>query len=298
MKSIKKIGTAIASVALIATWAHAKKRAPGEDISNMIIEGENRLQVHGNIPELAWNVDAYKDVPETLRDYAILGELKSPSISQPPLTLPAKSTSQKAASPWLHDIYEPPVLTLNFKGEKDVLKPKWIFVVRDSQGKPFYELNKTGAIPETLTWNGIGNNGKTLRVGFDYTYLMTIIDQAGNPKRFAGKAFRLNNFRFTRGGRTTTMFNPDSLFTERASLKFSDVGRSNLTEVKDYLRNRWSEKIDVIAYDVDLKFALSRAKVIRDYLVNSLDFPQDRVTAQGLTTIQGDGYKHVDIITK
>lgn len=298
MKLIKTFGTVTIAVSLVATLAYAKKKAVGEDISNMIIEGENRLQIHGTVPEMAWDVDAYKDVPETLRDYSTLSQLKSPSISQPPLTLPVRTTTQKAASPWLHDIYEAPVLTLNFKLEKEIHKPKWIFAVKDSQGKAFYEINKVGALPETITWDGFGNNGKPLRVGFDYTYLMTIIDEAGNPKRFAGKAFRLNSFRFEKSGHTNMIFNPDGLFSDRTSLKFSDIGRSNMIEVKDYLRNRWGEKVEVVAYDVDPKFALSRAKTIREFLVNSLDIPQDRITAQGLSLSQGDGYKHVDIVTK
>jgi hypothetical protein len=298
MNVIKKCFLSVTLVSLVAGLSDAKKKGTGEDISNMIIEGENRLRVHGSVPEIAWEVDAYKDVPEALRDYVLLGELKSPSISQPPLTLPSKSVTQKAASPWLDDIYEAPVLTLSFKSESAVPKPKWIFLVKDSHGKPFYEVNRTGKLPDQITWGGFGNNGKPLRVGFDYSYLMTIIDEAGNPKRFAGKPFRLNSFRFVRGGRTVTMFNPDSLFTDASSLRFSDIGRSSMIEVKDYLRNHYGEKVDVVAYDSEPKFALSRAKVVRTFLINSLDIPEDKVTAQGLPLNQGDGYKHVDIIAK
>lgn len=298
MKDMKKILMALTLVAVTAGISEAKKKGTGEDISNMIIEGENRLQVHGKVPELSWEVDAYKDVPEALRDYVLLGELKSPSISQPPLTLPGKSMTPKAASPWLHDIYEAPILTLNFKMEKEVLRPKWIFVVKDSHGKPFYEIHKTGKIPEQITWNGFGSNGRIMHVGFDYSYLMTIIDEAGNPKRFAGKPFRLNSLRYNRGGKTVTMFNTDSLFTDRSSLRFSDIGRSSMVEVKDFLRNRFEDKVEVVIYDDDAKFGSARAKVIRDYLIKSLDLPEDRVSAQGLPSSQGDGYKHVDIITK
>lgn len=298
MNTLKKIFLTAGILSLIAGASEAKKKGTGEDISNMIIEGENRLKVHGTVPETAWEVDAYKDVPEALRDYVLLGELKSPSISQPPLTLPSKSVTQKGASPWLDDIYEAPILTLSFKTEKEVLKPKWVFVVKDSNGKAFYEINKTGKLPDTITWNGFGTNGKPLHVGFDYSYLMTIIDEAGNPKRFAGKPFRLNSFRFNKGGRTVTMFNPDSLFTDNSSLRFSDIGRSSMVEVKDHLRTHYGEKIEVIAYDNEIKFATSRAKVVREFLINSLDIPEDRVSFQGLPLTQGDGYKHVDIIAK
>ena len=298
MEIIKKSVMAMTLLCLAAGIGEAKKKSTGEDISNMIIEGENRLQVHGQIPELSWNVDAYRDVPEALRDYVLLGELKSPSINQPPLTLPSKSTLQKTATPWLHDIYEAPILTLNFKSETQVLKPKWVFVVKDSHGKPFYEINKASKLPEQIVWDGVGSNGKPLHVGFDYSYLMTIIDEAGNPKRFAGKPFRLNSFRFEKGGKVVTMLNPNSIFTERSSLRFSDIGRTTMIEIKDFLRNRYGGKIEIVSYDDDAKFGLSRAKIIRDFLVSSLDIPADKVTAQGLSISQGDGYKHVDIVAK
>src|ERR1043166_8330717 len=68
---------------LIAPSAQAKKKTVGEDISNMIIQGQDRLTVHGTVPEMSWEVEAYKDVHAAVRDYVLLGELKSPSISQP-----------------------------------------------------------------------------------------------------------------------------------------------------------------------------------------------------------------------
>ena len=56
-----------------------------------------------------------------------------------------------------------------------------------------------------------------------------------------------------------------------------------MIEVKDFLRTRYGKKVNVSVYDRDSKFAVARAKVIRKFIVESLDYPEDKITAQGLS---------------
>jgi len=298
MKSTEKLSAILLVLLFSAAGAAQAKKLKGEDISNMIIEGENRLQVHAPPSEYNWPVDVYKDVPATLRDPSILGALKSPSISQPPITIPKMSLSEKTASPWYNEIYEPPIITMKLRGGDEKKKAQWAFLVKDSHGNVFYQQKKRGALPPELVWSGVGSGGHLLKVGYDYSYSLSIIDEAGNPQREAGKPFRLNSFRYNKGLKTITSVNPDVLFADRSSLKFSNGGFGTLTEVKDHLRSHYGQKIEVVTYDDDQKFALARSKAVGDFLAKSLDIPPSRITPQGYPQRQGDGYKHVDIIAK
>ncbi len=270
----------------------------GDDISNMIIEGENRLKARAQIPEKDLDVNVYTGIPDLLRDNSLLNELKPPAVNKPPVTLPVKSLSSKTASPWLNGIYEAPVLTLTFKPQKDVGQTQYVFLVKDSHGRTFHEVKEKGTLPEMIQWDGVGGGGKPLHVGDDYTYSMSIIDEAGNPQRFAGKPFRLDSFRYPRSGRVVTALNPGALFAELSSLKLSAEGQNYLMEIKDHLRSRYGTKVVVVCYDEEMKFAMSRSNVVRDFLIRSLNLPEDKIVAQAMPKTQGDGYKHVDIIAE
>ncbi len=94
--------------------AQARKMM-GDNLSDMIIQGENRLSVHPGVDEVRWSVNVYRDIPDLVRENSWISQFQPPSIQTPPVALPERSRSVKTASPWLERIFEPPVLTLAFK---------------------------------------------------------------------------------------------------------------------------------------------------------------------------------------
>ena len=277
----------------------AKKKG-AEDLSNMIIQGENRLRVEPKVPAVDWDPMIYRDVQGVLQDYALIGELTPPSIEEPPVVLPEKSATAKAASPWLERIHEPPILFLGFKVPEDAAKSpsEWAFLVKDSNGQVFYELKGKKALPKEVVWEGFSGKNEPLHVGYDYSYSFSSTDEGGNPHRYAGKPFRIDAFRHGRSGRSVASFQPEVLFEGRSSLKISKDGTDYLTEAKDFLRGRYGSKIEVACYEEDAKFAQFRARTIRDFLLKALDLAEDLITAEGFPIAKGGGYRHVDVIAK
>src|SRR5262245_21795594 len=87
-----------------------------DDLSNMIIKGENRLQVKPEPPAADMKPNLYRDLENHFKNYAALSDLKPPSLVQPPISfLATESHSQKTAKPWLDEIREAPVLALHFR---------------------------------------------------------------------------------------------------------------------------------------------------------------------------------------
>jgi hypothetical protein len=270
------------------------RKMTGSDLSQLIIQGENRLNYGARAQQVAWEPSVYREMQDMWKDYSQLAQFQPPAIEKPPVKYPARLNSWKTASPWLERIYAPPLLTLVFK-ESKVQKQKWAFLVKDSQGKTFYEQKKTGALPKNIAWSGTGSGGEPLRVGYDYSYSFSAMDEAGNPQRHSGQSFRVESFETAKSGRRQIGFQPEALFENPTSLKLSNDGRAFLTEVKDKLRPSYGFSVDVAVYEEDVKFATGRAMVVRDFLRKSLDWPEDKVTAQGLSLKEGKGYRHVDI---
>ncbi|OVE78068.1 hypothetical protein BVX98_01450 [bacterium F11] len=298
MKRIWIMGLTLIFIGIWNASLEARKM-DGDDLSNLIIEGENRLKVHGDIPPLNWTPNIYKDLPNIFQNSDIVSDLKAPALSKPALSLPRGSRSTKTASPWLDRIYEPPVLTLTTKPSKTVdKKVNWIFRVKDSQGKLFFEKKKKSILPRKIEWDGFGKKKTPIQVGYDYSYMLSIIDEAGNPQRYAGSPFNMKSFRYRKGGKSITMLHPESVFLNASSFKFSKNGVRFLTEIKDFIRRRFGKTIEITLYDRDLKFGMARATNIARFFIKALEYPEDRIEIQALPPSQGQGYRYVEIVAK
>ncbi|OGR84310.1 MAG: hypothetical protein A2901_03115 [Elusimicrobia bacterium RIFCSPLOWO2_01_FULL_54_10] len=295
----KKAG--IVSLLILATALAAQrgfaKTASGENISNMVIEGENRLRVHPIVPPTPWSPNPFRETLDILKEHSVASAFNAPALARPPVVFPAKTMSGKPASPWLNRIFDSPVITLRLKTPQDDRKVDSTFLVKDSAGKTFYEKKTSGKMPSEMAWDGFADSGEPLRVGFDYTHSYLIVDEAGNPHRFAGKSFRLDAFRFKAGGNTVIALNPDTLFLDRSSFKLSRDGADYLTEIKDYVRSGYGRELEIKTYHDDQKFALARSNAMREFLLRVLELPENKISSAGLPLAAGQ-YRHAEVILK
>ncbi len=290
--------TMIACIALALGGNARAKEMKGDDISDLLITGENRLRVSAPPVDVAWAPEIYRDVAPAMRDEALIASLKTPTVSDPPLTFPKKSASTKTASPWLRSVLQAPILTMDIKPSAEKKKVDWVFLVKDSNGQPFYERRESGNLPEKIEWDGFGKAGTPLSVGRDYAYTLSIVDEAGNPQRLSGKPFAVPAFRYSKGGQMVTAVEPEMLFDEAASARLSKDGQRTLTEIQDTLRNQFNKKIEVIVYEPDQKFALARSNAVAQRLVEAFEYDASRVEAKAGKLKGSEGYRHVEIIAK
>src|SRR5262245_40676672 len=106
MKTLKTLVIAVSAGLVFASAVSAKptRKAKTDDLSDLLIQGENRLRVSAPRVDVAWAADIYKDVPSLITDEALVGSLKTPTVDQPPVTFPSRLISEKTASPWLDTI--------------------------------------------------------------------------------------------------------------------------------------------------------------------------------------------------
>src|SRR4051812_23818016 len=79
----------------------APKKMKSDDLSNMLIEGENRLRVKEKAPDDGFAPDKYKDISAMVTDESLLLAFRPPAINEPPIAYPQKLNSHKTATAWL-----------------------------------------------------------------------------------------------------------------------------------------------------------------------------------------------------
>lgn len=162
------------------------------DFKTMTIEGEDRVHVDVERPELQLDLDASKVHGLESGTAADVLNRVSPDLTTKYLALSATQPTPYLGRPWLRQFATGPVARFqpNVKGVE-----RWKLVVADSKGELVRTFEGKGDPPKELTWDGRTQNGKLVTPGLTYSYYMEAFDKAGNKRNFVGEGFKVSAYR-------------------------------------------------------------------------------------------------------
>lgn len=162
------------------------------DFKTMTIEGEDRVHVDVERPELQLDLDPSKvHGLESGTAGDVLNRV-SPDLTTKYLALSATQPTPYLGRPWLRQFATGPVARFqpNVKGVE-----RWKLVVADSKGELVRTFDGKGDPPKEITWDGRTQNGKLVTPGLTYSYYMEAFDKAGNKRNFVGAGFKVSAYR-------------------------------------------------------------------------------------------------------
>ena len=194
VKSVTKTVTGSASDAEDSKEGNMTLRAGKDrtDFKSMTIEGEDRVQVEVERPELALELDTDKVPGLESGGAADVMNRVAPDLTTAYLGLSSQLPSPYVGRPWLRQFVSGPVARFqpNVKGVE-----RWKLVVLDSKGEVVRTYEGKGDAPKDLTWDGRSQNGTLVTPGLTYSYYFEAFDKAGNKRNFVGEGFKVSAYR-------------------------------------------------------------------------------------------------------
>jgi hypothetical protein len=164
----------------------------GTVFRSLTVEGENRVQIRFERPDLAVDID-----PSTAPglDWGTPMDVLNRTV--PDLTGPLLETSRAMPSPygprpWVTAYRTGSVAEFTFAME-DV--DRWNLTVVDSRGTEVARFQGRKNPPERLAWDGRQLDGSPALPGLTYSYVLEAFDKAGNRRRFVGEGFGIEAYR-------------------------------------------------------------------------------------------------------
>jgi len=166
--------------------------AQGTLFESLEIEGEDRIRIEFERPELILNLDS--ESAGGLEWQSIQDVLDHPGVSlvTPLLNQTAGLRRQCFARPWLNQFSAKGVARFCPRVEG---VEKWRLMVADSKGITVAAFEGEGKPPKEIVWDGRSLEGKPVPPGLTYSYVLEAFDRAGNKKNFLGDAFELPAYR-------------------------------------------------------------------------------------------------------
>jgi hypothetical protein len=162
------------------------------DFRSMTIEGEDRVQVEVERPELALELDAEKVPGLESGGAADVMNRVAPDLTTSYLGISSQLPSPYVGRPWLRQFVSGPVARFqpNVKGVE-----RWKLVVLDSKGEVVRTYEGKGDAPKEISWDGRSQGGTLVTPGLTYSYYFEAFDKAGNKRNFVGEGFKVSAYR-------------------------------------------------------------------------------------------------------
>jgi len=199
--------TAVALLPLLLaanSWANTpqsdlvlKGNQDGTVFRSLTVEGENRVQIRFERPELGINIDPNQAPGLMLDDTMDILDRTLPDMVTPFLQTSVYTETAYGPQPWLAAYSFGPVA--RFTPRLDGVA-SWKLQIVDSRGQTAMVFAGRDNPPTEISWDGLRLDGTPAPPGYTYSYVLEARDDAGNQRRFVGEGFPLPAYRRDEAG--------------------------------------------------------------------------------------------------
>jgi len=248
----------------------------GAALPEMVIEAEN--QVRQEIQKSAFEFDltaALVDSFFTPMDDEALN-VSPVSGLQPHLNNLERLASDQPPHFWMQEMASTPVATFYPEDPEGHDVGTWSLAVTDFRGAPFKSFEGRGKPPKEVKWDGYGDQGEMLKVGYPYSYVFRVTDKGTNSYNYAGVSFRIPALDYKEDGNRILEIGGGELFV-RDEYELTDGGENWLTRAADEIRRHPYSPVRVVVMAESQRLAESRAEVVATYLSTAMILPREQV---------------------
>jgi hypothetical protein len=164
----------------------------GTVFKSLTIEGENKVQITFDRPELAIDLDPSLAPGLTWGSSMDVLNRTIPDLNSPLLKTSGSFRSPYVIQPYVTAFETGPVATFHSDLES---VHRWTLLVVDSRGREVVQFEGKKNPPKRLEWDGRKQDGTLALPGLTYSYVLEAYDKAGNKRRFVGDGFQLEAYR-------------------------------------------------------------------------------------------------------
>lgn len=253
----------------------------GAALPEMVVEAENQVRQTIEKGTFVFDLDvAAVDSFYTAMDREALG-VSPVSGLQPHLNNLEELASEQPPHLWLPDMASTPVVTFYPAAPEGHQLKAWSLTVTDFRGSPFKTFTGGHDIPDRLAWDGVGDDGGILQVGYPYSYVFTQTDKGTNTYNHAGSSFRVPALDYRRDGNRVLEMAGGEIFTRQES-NLTEPGRRWLTRSTDEIRRHPYSPVRVVVTAETQALAEARADLVAAFLAESMILPREQVETQAV----------------
>jgi hypothetical protein len=261
--------------------------APGQSgaaLPEITVEAQNqvRQQIEKSDFEFVPTASAVDSFFSVMDEEAL--DLSPVSGLQPHLNNLEMLASDQPPHCWLREMASAPVVVFYPEDPEGHEVRSWTLTITDFRGAPFKRFAGDGSPPPSIAWDGRGDQGQMLRVGYPYSYVFSLTDTGTNNYNYAGVSFRIPALDHRDEGHRRLELAGGRLFA-RGQAELTPEGRNWLTRAADEVRRHPYSPVRVQVTAEEEALASERADVVAAYLATSMILPREQIETEAIQKV-------------
>lgn len=248
----------------------------GDSSQEVVVKGQLKIKIDAEMP----NIDIKTDTNQVAQSIVTTEEsflsISPEDVKDVKASLPDKIVAERTDyHADLSFLEVQPIFKLTPKmATVDV--EKWNFKVTDSTGGTVYLQKGEGGLPAVISWNGFDRDGKILKMGSPYWYVLTYMDKAGNPGSVRRETPKeVVAIKYKRENKLFIEVASKALFEEKRKERLTDNGKLILSEIQDYMKMGNIFPIGIQVFSEDKGISTDQIKSLEKYLTEEMKVPKD-----------------------
>lgn len=248
----------------------------GTVLKSLTIEGEDRIQIEFDRPELHPAIDGYDIAGLTWGQTMDVVQRREVDAFGPAIETSRTHRTPALGRPWLGQFRAGSVARFRPQLEK---VESWKLTIADSGGETVRVFEGKGSLPDQIAWDGVYASGELASPGLTYSYVLEARDKAGNRRNFVGPGFEVAPYRIERKGRTDLVMSGSTLVGKDAAARPAGTDDPWLVEAASWVNQRAGASAPVEIHVVARNYELAEAmgEIAHEQLAHYLPGPTARI---------------------
>lgn len=254
----------------------AAPQANGDSSQEVVVKGQLKIKIDADMPKIEIKTETNEVAQSIVSTEESFFSISPEDVKDVKASLPDKVAAERAdyhASLSFLEIQ--PIFKLTPKmASIDV--EKWNFKVTDSTGGTVFLQKGEGSLPQVITWDGIGRDGKILKMGSPYWYVLTYMDKAGNPGSVRRETPKeVTAIKYKKDNKLVMEVASKVVFEDKRKERLSDAGKQILLEIQDYIKMSNTFPVSIQVFSDDKGLSADQIRSLEKLFTEKLKVPKE-----------------------
>jgi hypothetical protein len=269
---------ALGALVFQSAYVLADDQAPqGDSSQEVVVKGQLKIKIDAEMPKIEIKTDTNEVAQSIVTTEESFLSISPEDVKDVKASLPDKVMAER---PDYHadisSIETQPIFKINPKMPAGIDIDKWSFKVTDSTGGTVFFQKGDGSLPQVIQWDGYDRDGRILKLGSPYWYVLTYMDKAGNPGSVRRETPKeVTALKYKKESKLCIELASKILFEDKRKDRLTDSGKQSLTEVQDYIKMSNNFPVLIQIYSEDKGMSTDQSKSIEKLFTEKMKIPKE-----------------------
>jgi len=264
------------AVSTVYVLAEDKPQGNGDSSQEVVVKGQLKIKIDADMPDIGIKTDTNEVVQSIVTTEEGFLSISPEDVKDVKASLPDKISAERA------DYHA----NLSFLEVQPIFKitpkmagidiDKWNFKVTDSTGGTVFLQKGEGNLPSVISWNGIDRDGRIMKMGSPYWYVLTYMDKAGNPGSVRRETPKeVTAIKYHRDNKLYIEVSSKVIFEEKRKERLTDNGKLILSEIQDYIKMSNTFPTAIQVYSDDKGISADQIRTLEKLFSEQMKVPKE-----------------------